>query len=39
MFGDTIVFSALLAVLFGLAGALHRSLRPVDAVTERVQPA
>ena len=38
MFGDTIVFSALLVVLFGLGGALHRSL-PVDTVSERVQPA
>ncbi len=38
MFGDTMVFSALLAALFGLAGVLHRFLRPVDTVIERVQP-
>ena len=38
MFGDTMVFSALLAALFGLAGVLHRFLSPVDTVIGRVQP-
>jgi len=32
------VFSALLATVFGLAGVLHRFLSPVDTVIERVEP-